>query len=277
MNFLYGKSVAERILGDVKKKIAESGITPGLAVVLVGDDKASQIYISLKEKKAREIGFYFEKHLFLADAKTEEIVNLIKVLNGKPNIHGILVQLPLPPRMDTDAIITAIAPAKDADGFHKETIEKFLAEGKDCIPIFPRAILEMAKESGTPLNKKKAVIVVNSALFGNVLQKALESEGLTVKIIQSTEVEKHKDALKEADVVVTACGRPGLIKRDMVPNAVLIIDGGISEAHGKTVGDLARGSFEGTDILISPVPGGVGPVTVACLLRRTVELAGVEV
>lgn len=277
MKLLYGKQIAERILGEVKKKITESGITPGIAVILIGNDKASQIYISLKEKKAGEAGFCFEKHLFLAEVKTEEIINLIEELNDKPEIHGILIQLPLPAHMDTDAIIEAIAPVKDADGFHKETIQKFLAGDKECLPVFPQAIIEMIKESGVSLLNKKAVLVVNSILFGDVLKKALENYGLTVQTIQSAEIVKHTAMLKKADVVVTACGKHGLITGEMVKEGSLIIDGGTCEFNGKTVGDVDVKSMENLDIILTPVPGGVGPVTVACLLRRVAKLAGVAV
>ncbi|MFA5841368.1 MAG: bifunctional 5,10-methylenetetrahydrofolate dehydrogenase/5,10-methenyltetrahydrofolate cyclohydrolase [Candidatus Paceibacterota bacterium] len=277
MKLLYGKPTAEKILGDVKKKIAESGVTPGLAVILVGDDRASHIYVSLKEKKAKENGFYFEKHVFLADVKTSEITGLIEELNDKPNIHGILVQLPLPTHTDTEAVIAAIAPVKDADGFHKETIRKFLDADVESAPVFPQAIIEIIKESGVSLSNKKVAIVVNSALFGGVLQKALENIGLAVRIIQLAELSQNISALKEADIIVTACGKPKLITGGMVKGNCLVVDGGTCELHGKTVGDVDVQSMENTDVVLTSVPGGVGPLTVACLLRRAARLAGVAV
>ena len=242
---------------------------------MVGDDRASRLYVSLKEKKAREIGFYFEKHLFPAGTKTEEIINLIKSFNDRSDIHGILVQLPLPAHVDASTVIANISTSKDADGFHEETIKKFLGGDEKSMPVFPQAIVEMIKESGVSFVNKKAVLVVNSVLFGSVLKKVLEKYGLVVRVVQSAEITKDTNLLKEADVVVTTIGKNGIITGDMVKQGSLIIDGGTSGLEGKTVGDIDVQSMENLDVILTPVPGGVGPITVACLLRNVVRLTGI--
>ncbi len=275
MRLLLGKPVAEKILDDVKKKIAESGVTPGLAVILVGNDKPSQAYVFIKEKKAAEIGIHFEKFVLPKEVSESDIVELIRKLNNRQEIHGIIVQMPLPLGIDADKVVATINPNKDADGFHADTIGKFLGGDKERIPVFPMAIMEMVKASGISLHGKSAVVVANSHRFGDLMKKPLFDEGTLVDVIFCDELESqsHRGALVNAQIMITACGRGGLIRRNMVPKAALIIDGGIIEISNKIFGDVDLESFEGTDTAISPVPGGVGPVTVACLLRRVTELA----
>ena len=248
------------------------GVRPGLGVVLVGDDPASRLYVGIKERRAEQLGFVFRKESMSSIATEDDIIAVIDNMNADPSIHGIIVQLPLPAGLDTDRIIAAIAPGKDADGFHPETVRTFLAGDRDAIPVFPSAIMELAKSAGVNLSGKKGVVVANSELFGNIMQKAFEHEGMVPTVIPASEADSRIDELSASDLVVTAVGRPELFSRSIFKPGAIIIDGGISESDGRVRGDVGS---EGDDagIFLTPVPGGVGPVTVACLLRRTAMLA----
>ncbi|MDD3498075.1 MAG: bifunctional 5,10-methylenetetrahydrofolate dehydrogenase/5,10-methenyltetrahydrofolate cyclohydrolase [Candidatus Moranbacteria bacterium] len=261
MKLIDGKKIADGILAELKEKIKNSGFVPGLAVVLVGNDKASQIYVGLKEKAAREVGINFEKFLFDEDVKEEEIISKIEGLNKNENIHGIIVQLPLPEKFDTDKIINAIYPEKDADGFRNGS--------KNENPVFPSAIMKMIRsESG---DIKSAVIITKSSKFGESMQGVLEKNNVESDYLFCDKFEK--DDLSGYDAVITACGMPDLIGSESVRDGAVVIDGGIKKEGKKVLGDIDIESFKNTDCAVSPVPGGVGPVTVACLLESVYELA----
>ena len=267
-----GALVAKRIFDEAIAITSSLSIRPGFGVVLVGDDPASRIYVGIKERRAADLGFMFRKELLPTTATEDEIIRAIESLNADETIHGILVQLPLPDGLDTDRIIAAIDPKKDADGFHSETVQNFLSGDRDSIPVFPEAIMELAKSTGIDLSGKNGVAVVNSDIFGTIMKTAFEYEGIVPTILYAVEAGPRINDIFNADFVVTAVGQPELLPRTVFKPGAIVIDGGISEKDGKVCGDV---SAEGDDrnIFLTPVPGGVGPVTVACLLRRTAKLA----
>ena len=249
-------------------------VQPKLAVILVGNDAASHLYVSLKEKEATKDGIACEKHVFSSDVSEDEIVSVITRLNDNTAVHGIIVQLPLPKGLDTNRIIDAIDPEKDVDGFHAVNVAAFLAGEVAQIPVFPEALLELLISSEQPLKGQSALLIVNSEHFGRVLLKACENRGLVGKIISSERLLGEPEMFLEAQVIVSACGVPHLIRKvNILPN-VIIIDGGITKNEtGRTVGDVDSEDILSQEGFLSPVPGGVGPITIACLLRKVVFLA----
>lgn len=274
MALLYGKPVADKLLLETKNRIETSGVVPGLAVILVGNDAPSHLYVNLKEKSAKEIGIHFEKFLFDALVPVEKIYECIDALNERDDIHGIIVQLPLPDGFDTDAIIRHIDPKKDTDGFHEKTLEHFLAGDIDACPVFPRAMLELLRTGKGYYLGEKGLVVANSDMLGKIMTQALALEGLDSGYILSSEKKEIiAEKTKEAKVVVTACGMADLITGEMIAENSIVIDGGISHLDGKVVGDVDRESVERKSRWLTPVPGGVGPVTVASLLARVTDAA----
>lgn len=274
MKFLYGRPVADKILLQTKARIEATGITPGLAVVLVGDDASSHLYVGLKEKTAGEIGVHFEKYVFDSGASQDDILACIGTLNRRKDIHGIIVQLPLPSGYDTDSIIASIDPKKDADGFHQGTVEQFLSGESEACPVFPLAMMELLRSSQAYHKGETGCVVVNSDLMGKVMTQALTLEGLSSEYVLYTDaVEKIAEKLRGARVVITAVGVAHCITGAMISPGAIIIDGGISYLDGKVVGDVESESVAGKAGWLSPVPGGVGPLTIACLLKRTLLLA----
>lgn len=261
MELINGKEIADKILAELREKIKGSSSKPGLAVLLVGNDKASHIYVGLKEKAAKEIGINFEKFLFNEDCDEEEIISKIEELNDDENIHGIIVQLPLPAKFNADGIINTILPEKDADGFREGSLNEN--------PVFPSAIMRMIESVNRKV--KNALIVTKSKKFGEMMKGQLEKREIESEYIFCEEI-SEKD-LSIYDAIITACGMPGLIKSDMVRNDVIIIDGGIKKENKEVLGDVEIKSFENTNCAVSPVPGGVGPVTVVCLLESVYLLS----
>lgn len=274
MALLFGKPIADRILSQTRERIVQTGVVPGLAVVLVGDDMESQKYVGLKEARAQEIGIRFEKILFPKTVACDELFNAIYGLNKRKDVHGIIVQLPLPDGFPTDEIIARIDPKKDTDGFHGVTLERFLAGDATACPVFPRAIVEMIRETGEVFHGEQAVAVVNSDLMGTVMVHALSLENLESEYVLGTEThEVIAEKTKKARVVVTACGRPDLLSAAMLSPDAIVIDGGNVHVDGKVRGDVDREAVEHSVAFLSPVPGGVGPVTVATLLARVTDAA----
>ena len=273
MQLLLGKPIADRLLQRVAERITRRGVTPGLAVVLVGDDPASEIYVGLKEKAAQSVGVHFEKHVLPTGASTGEACALIQSLNQRADIHGIIVQLPLPDGIDTDAVIATIDPTKDADGFHPETVAQFLSGTSLVPPVFPRAILALLESAGVPLDGKRALVFVNSALFGRVMVTALGRFGIHTDTSINLNPEAITSKLESSDIVITAKGDPHFLTGSMVRPGTIIIDGGITRVGERVMSDANPETFLETSGWITPVPGGVGPVTVALLITRTAELA----
>lgn len=271
-----GRLTADAILAEVKQHIHEQNVVPGLGVILVGDDAPSHLYVGIKEKKAKELGIYFEKQMFPADTTEEIIQKAIEEMNANQNLHGIIVQLPLPDHLNTEDIINSIDPKKDTDGFHPETIKKFLAGDQSQLPVFPRALLELAKmNSKKAPGTKKALAIVNSDLMDKVLRHSLEQEGYQTEVLNSANQEKIKEVVQEQDVIVTAVGKPEVVSALSAKPGAIFVDGGIYyDEEGRVIGDVARddGVYR-DDVLVTTVPGGVGPVTVAALLARVTEAA----
>ncbi|MBP9751428.1 MAG: bifunctional 5,10-methylenetetrahydrofolate dehydrogenase/5,10-methenyltetrahydrofolate cyclohydrolase [Candidatus Moranbacteria bacterium] len=276
MPLLFGKPVSEKILSETREKIKGSGVVPGLGVVLVGDDPASRIYVGIKESRASELGFRFVKTELPVFATEADILDAVRKLNKDESVHGIIVQLPLPPGIDADRIITAIDPMKDADGFLLDEKNVTRTHGREMmlhsVPVFPEAMIELAKSSGVPFSEKSGVVLVNSERFGKTMVDALRQEGVQSEYVFSDDIGSSRSTISRADFVFTALGKPEALSKNMFKKGVVVIDGGIAPSDRKIVGDV---SIDGSDenMFLSPVPGGVGPVTVACLLRRVVTLA----
>ena len=282
MQILDGRSLAQKIRQEVKEEIARLGITPGLGVILVGNNPASHLYVSLKEKASREVGIHFEKYVFpLHRAKlcTAQSLALCRIqeLNNRPDIHGILVQVPLPTGYDEKAIINAIDPKKDVDGFHQVNLRAIL-DGQPR--IFPAvalgivALIDQASPNG--LKNRKVILLVNRTEFAAPVEYLLKQGGAEVQIIlRAKEITSDIAAqLKTADVLVVARGHAGIVKGEMIKDGAIVIDVGTNRLlNGQLVGDVDFASTRDKPGFITPVPGGVGPMTVAMLLKNTFELA----
>ena len=255
MKLLKGKAIADKILNNLKKRIKQEKLKPALVVLLIGENKASKIYVKLKKEAAKKIRMDFFVFRFKAQVSENKIMELIKHANRNRRINGIIVQLPLPKKFNTRKIINSINPQRDVDGFGPET--KFR-------PVFPQAILEILKSTKTKLRNKRAVIIANSKTFGDTMKKILEKE----KVQAQYALILRKEQLKNADIIISAVGKPGLIKGDMVKRNAIIIDGGITKIGKKVLGDVDFNSVKNKASFITPVPGGVGPVTIACLLKN---------
>lgn len=268
MKLLEGKKIADRMLDKLADNIRQSGLRPVFAAVLVGDDPASHIYVNLKEKAAERVGIDFRKIILPESIVQEDLLREVRMLNDDTTVHGILVQLPLPEKFETQAIIDAIDPRKDVDGFHPENIRLFLENKENLTPVFPRAIMELIRFSDAILAGKRAVVIGNSDIFGQMMLSALSREGISGEFIRHASLECCRAQVLAADIVVSACGIPKFITSAMLKSGAIVIDGGIAKVGDMVVGDVDRESVSDKDIWLSPVPGGVGPVTIACLLEN---------
>lgn len=268
MHILNGNEIAERIISSIRKDVDQTGISPVFSAILVGDDPASHLYVNLKEKAAVRAGIVFQKKIFSGDIGQEQLLQEIYSLNDDASVHGILVQLPLPSHIHTQDIIDAIDPEKDVDGFHPVNAELFLKGKEFLTPVFPRAIMELIRSTQESLAGKRAVVVGNGDIFGNMMLAALSRERIVGEFIKHNMLRCRQASVLAADIIVTACGEPNLITGDMVKNGAIVIDGGITKTGDKVVGDVDVPSVQNKDIWLSLVPGGVGPVTIACLLEN---------
>ncbi len=272
MKLFDGKKVAKQIQNQLAKDIKAMKKRPGLAVILVGDDSSSRLYVRLKKEAAAKVGINFEEYVFDGRAKEEEVVAKIKELNADKNISGIVIQLPLPAIFNTDRIIEAIDPAKDVDGFHKENIRRLEKNHTGLVPVLPATILAALQQAlKNKLAGKQVLALVNSELFGQVLKTVLEREGAKVNYLarNTCVVFGSEKEMKSADVIISVCGCPQMIKGEMIKDGAILIDGGITRYHdGKVAGDVDRVSVENKAVFLTPVPGGIGPLTVAMLLRN---------
>jgi methylenetetrahydrofolate dehydrogenase (NADP+) / methenyltetrahydrofolate cyclohydrolase len=274
-----GKAVAAELRVGIARAVAslkaEHGLTPGLAVVLVGEDPASQVYVRNKAKQTAETGMLSIEHKLPASTPQAELLTLVATLNADPAIHGILVQLPLPKHIDSQKVLTSIDPAKDVDGFHPVNAGKLATGEAGLVPCTPLGCIILAKRARPDLSGLEAVIVGRSNIVGKPVAQLLLAENCTVTIAHS----RSRDLpaiCRRADLLVAAVGRPEMIKGDWVKPGAIVIDVGINRlegANGKLVGDV---DYAGACInagAITPVPGGVGPMTIACLLRNTLQAA----
>ena len=276
---LKGKEVSARIKEELKKeveKLKEEGIFPGLAVVLVGDDPASRVYVNNKKKACEELGIYSEEYTLPASTKQEELLELIDVLNKNSHISGILVQLPLPGHINEEVVINAIDPKKDVDAFHPVNVGKIMVGNYDFVPCTPAGVMELIHESGINVEGKECVIVGRSNIVGKPMAMLLLHENGTVTICHSR-TRDLAEKTKRADILVAAVGIPNFIKGDMVKEGAVVIDVGINRMENKKlVGDVEFETAEKKAAAITPVPGGVGPMTIAMLMKNTIKAARIN-
>lgn len=273
---LKGKEVSARIKAELKKEVEElkaEGINPGLAVIIVGEDPASQVYVRNKERACEECGIYSEKYALPEETTQEELLNLIDTLNKKSNISGILVQLPVPKHIDEETIINAIDPKKDVDAFHPVNVGKIMVGNYDFVPCTPAGVMELIKESGIDVCGKECVVVGRSNIVGKPQAMLLLHKNGTVTICHSR-TKNLAEKTKQADILIAAVGIPNFIKGDMIKEGAVVIDVGINRLdNGKLCGDVEFETAEKIAGAITPVPGGVGPMTIAMLMKNTVKAA----
>jgi len=277
-----GKALAERLRGRVAEEAArlrrEHGVTPGLAAVLVGENPASQVYVRNKVKQTEEAGLASFEHRLPADTSQRDLLDLIRTLNADPAVHGILVQLPLPPQIEADAVLRTIDPSKDVDGFHPVNVGR-LAVGQDSlVPCTPQGCILLAKTVHASLEGLEAVVIGRSNIVGKPVAQLLIGESATVTIAHSR-TRDLPGVVRRADLVIAAVGRPEMVTGEWIKPGATVIDVGINRVpgavEGKTrlVGDVAFESARAVAGAITPVPGGVGPMTIACLLANTLKAA----
>ncbi|MFZ0100043.1 MAG: bifunctional methylenetetrahydrofolate dehydrogenase/methenyltetrahydrofolate cyclohydrolase FolD [Gemmobacter sp.] len=271
-----GKAFAAKVRAQVAEHVArlreEQGVQPGLAVVLVGEDPASQVYVASKGKQTVEVGMASFEHKLPADTSEEVLLNLIRQLNADPKVHGILVQLPLPGHLNSELVINSIDPAKDVDGFHISNVGLLGTGQKSMVPCTPLGCLMMLRDHHGSLAGMNAVVVGRSNIVGKPMAQLLLGDSCTVTIAHSR-TRDLPSVCRGADILVAAVGRPEMIKGDWVKPGATVIDVGINriERDGKTrlVGDVDFAAAATVAGAITPVPGGVGPMTIACLLANT--------
>jgi len=275
-----GKAVAAEIRSEIAHEVSlltERGITPGLAVVIAGDDPASHVYVRSKAKQTLEVGMASFKHDLPADISEAELLALIASLNTDPRVHGILVQLPLPRHIDSEKVLQAIDPAKDVDGFHPLNVGLVASGSGGLVPCTPLGAIILLKKVRKDLRGLSAVIVGRSNIVGRPMAQLLLKEDCTVTIAHryTTDV---ASLVRGADILVVAVGRAEMIRGDWIKPGAIVIDVGINRVAGedgkaRLVGDVAFDEAAAVAGAITPVPGGVGPMTIACLLRNTVDAA----
>jgi methylenetetrahydrofolate dehydrogenase (NADP+)/methenyltetrahydrofolate cyclohydrolase len=273
-----GKAFAARIRGEVAAQVAalrrDHGIVPGLAVVLVGEDPASQVYVRNKHKQTVEAGMESFEHRLPVETSEEELLALVARLNADPAVHGILVQLPLPAQIDADKVIAAIDPAKDVDGFHISNVGLLATGQKALVPCTPLGCLMMLRDRLGSLSGREAVVIGRSNIVGKPMAQLLLRDSCTVTVAHSR-TRDLAEVVRRAEIVVAAVGRPGMVTGDWIRPGATVIDVGINRIEdaetGKTrlVGDCDFDSCAAVAGAITPVPGGVGPMTIACLLANT--------
>lgn len=273
MKNIDGKAIAQAIREEVKNDLRDALSLPGLGVLLVGNDEASSIYVKLKEKAAEDAGIRTDVRRVSEEISDDELVEIIRGWNADPSMHGILVQVPLPPGHDTDRLIAEIDPKKDVDGFHPENVEASKrGEGK-IIPPVHEAVLRLIASTGIDPRNASATILANSDVFAEPLARLLQRAGFLTAIMSPDSL--AGDILRSSEVIVTAVGRPGFLGADLISPGAVIIDIGTTRGDdGKVHGDVDAASLANMDVWLTPVPGGVGPMTVALLLKNVVRAMG---
>lgn len=269
-----GKKEAQLLRDEIKKEIeslkSKNNKVPGLTVILIGDFVPSQIYVKNKERNAKEVGINSDIIRYAKDVSEQEVLKKIKELNNNEAVSGILVQLPLPPQINKEKIINAINPLKDVDGFHPINVGNLSSGYNATVPCTPLGCLLLIKKIEPNLSGKHAIIIGRSNLNGKPMAQLLLKENCTVTIVHSKTKDLKTQCLK-ADILVAAVGVPNLVKSDWVKNNSIVIDVGINKVGDKIVGDVEFETVKEKAKAITPVPGGVGPMTIACLLKNTVE------
>jgi methylenetetrahydrofolate dehydrogenase (NADP+)/methenyltetrahydrofolate cyclohydrolase len=281
-----GKQIAAQMRDELKQKVAQlktKSVTPGLAVILVGEDPASKSYVTAKEKACEEIGIFSSDNRLAASTSQAELLALIDKFNKDPKIHGILVQLPLPRQINEDTVLLAIDPKKDVDGFHPVNVGRMVVGQKAYFPCTPHGVIQLLTRSGVKLDGAEVVVVGRSNIVGkpvaNMLIQKSPTGNATVTVCH-TRTKNLADHVRRADIVIAAAGRPNTITADMVKPGAVVIDVGVNRIEDATkkngyrlVGDVDFEAVKEKASLITPVPGGVGPMTITMLLYNTVESA----
>ena len=276
MHLLNGKELAQKLQQEMTQEVTElkkKGLQPGLAVILVGEDPASQVYVRNKERAANNIGMYSVVYRLPETTSEADLITKIEELNHDDKVHGILVQLPLPKHINEDLVLDTIDPAKDVDGFHPMNLGNLFAGKPTMIPCTPAGIMELIKLSGLDLAGKNAVIIGRSNIVGKPMAHLLLQANATVTICHSKTKDLPKVA-KQADVLVVAIGRANFVTADFVKEGAVVIDVGINrDENNKLTGDVKFDEVAPLTSYITPVPGGVGPMTITMLMRQTIDAA----
>ena len=271
-----GKEVSAKVRAEVKEaceQLKANGVNPGLAVIIVGDDPASRVYVNNKKKACAEVGFLSEEYALPAETTQEELLELIDRLNKREDIDGILCQLPLPKHLDEKAVINAISPLKDVDAFHPSNVGKIMIGDYDFLPCTPAGVMEMIHFAGIEVSGKNCVVIGRSNIVGKPMAMLLLHENGTVTICHSR-TKNLKEVCAAADILVAAVGKPKFVKADMVKEGAVVLDVGINrDENGKLCGDVDFAEVEPKASYITPVPGGVGPMTIAMLMKNTLKAA----
>lgn len=280
MQIIDGKKVSAEVKEEVRQqtlKLKEThGITPGLAVVIVGDDPASRVYVNNKKKACELVGFKSEEYALPAETTQQELLNLVETLNNKDDINGILVQLPLPKHLDDKAVIAAINPKKDVDAFHAVNVGKIMLGEYDFLPCTPAGVMEMLHSYNIEVSGKNCVVIGRSNIVGKPMAMLLLHENGTVTICHSR-TKNLAEVTKQADILVAAVGRPKFVTADMVKDGAVVIDVGMNrDENGKLCGDVDFENVKDKCSYITPVPGGVGPMTIATLMKNTLKAAKIQ-
>lgn len=270
-----GKKIAADLRADIARQVSAMSKKPGLAVILVGDDPASHVYVGNKVKACKEVGIESYEHRMAADATQRDVRHVIKNLNANPDVHGILLQLPLPDHLDADALIQSIAPEKDVDGLTYINQGKLVAGDKTgLVPCTPQGSLKLIQSVRSDLTGMNAVVIGRSLLFGKPMGQLLLSANCTVTMAHS-KTQDLPSVCKQADILVAAVGRAKMVKGNWIKPGAIVIDVGINRLDtGKLVGDVDYDEAVKVAGAITPVPGGVGPMTIACLMANTLKACG---
>ena len=273
MELIDGKKVSAAIRQDLAQDVSElvsEGKTPGLAVIIVGDNPASRIYVNNKKKACEEVGIESYEYAMPAETTTDELLGVINFLNGDSAVNGILCQLPLPDHIDESAVLDAILPEKDVDGFHPVNCGRLFLGGQTLAPCTPSGIIEMLKFYDIPIEGKHAVIIGRSNIVGKPMAMLLLQQNATVTICHSR-TENLSEITAQADILIAAVGKPHFVTEDMVKDDAIVIDVGMDrDENGKLCGDVDFDAVSKKASYITPVPGGVGPMTITMLLKNTI-------
>ncbi|WOF16539.1 bifunctional methylenetetrahydrofolate dehydrogenase/methenyltetrahydrofolate cyclohydrolase FolD [Methanoplanus sp. FWC-SCC4] len=270
---LSGKDISEKRLESLKEEIENSGLNPCLATVIVGNDPASQMYVRMKHRACDRVGIKSAGVELPEEVTTSEVVEAVSKLNADPSVHGILVQLPLPKQVDTEAVIESVSPEKDVDGFHPYNIGQLFSGRPQFVPCTPGGIMTLFNEYGIELSGKKAVVVGRSVDVGRPMAALLINADATVTVCHSRTKDLEAE-MKEADILVSAIGKARFVKEEMVKEGAVVIDVGINyDENGNLCGDIDFDTVSKKSSAITPVPGGVGPMTIATLMENTLKSA----
>ena len=273
MTLINGKEVSQFVKEKIRDEAVALGLKPGLAVILVGDDPASHVYVNNKKKACEFCGFYSESYEFAADTPQSELLELIDKLNANDKIHGILVQMPLPKHIDENAVIERIDPKKDVDAFNPVNVGKIMTGDFDFLPCTPAGVMELLKYYNVDVAGKSCVVIGRSNIVGKPMAMLMLHANATVTICHSRTTD-IKNVVKSADIVVAAVGRKHFVTEDMVKEGAVVVDVGINRGEdGKLYGDVDFDNVSKKASFITPVPGGVGPMTIAMLMQNTLTSA----